>query len=78
MSKKTISVSHKMNGIQDDDYTLFEDGSVLHFYDKHIYPGGQNIEENLTVDDLSQKIKIRLYDSASIENKELVKEVLKL
>lgn len=78
MSKKTISVSHKMNGILDDDYTLFDDGSVLHFYDKHTYPGGQNIEENLTVDDLSLKIKKRLYESASEGNKVLVKEVLKL
>jgi hypothetical protein len=78
MDKKAISVSHKMKGILDDDYTLYDDGSVLHFYDKHTYPGGQNIEENLTVDDLSTKIKQRLYDAASDENKELVRTILKL
>jgi hypothetical protein len=78
MAKKTISVSHKMNGILDDDYTLYDDGSVLHFYDKHTYPGGQNINDNLTVDDLSTKVKKRLYDDASAENKELVAEILKL
>ena len=76
--KKVVSKSHKMKGILDDDYTLYEDGSVLHFYDKHTYPGGQNIEENLTVDDLSLKIKKRLYDAASVENKELVRKILKL
>lgn len=78
MAKTAISVSHKMNGILDDDYTLYNDGSVLHFYDKHTYPGGQNIEENLTVDDLSAKIKQRLYDAASAENKQQVGEILKL
>ena len=78
MAKKAISVSHKMNGILDDDYTLYDDGSVLHFYDKHTYPGGQNINDNLTVDDLSTKVKQRLYDDASAENKELVAEILKL
>ncbi len=78
MAKKAISVSHKMNGILDDDYTLYDDGSVLHFYDKHTYPGGQNINDNLTVDDLSTKVKKRLYDDASAENKELVAEILKL
>ncbi len=67
-----------MNGILDDDYTLYDDGSVLHFYDKHTYPGGQNINDNLTVDDLSTKVKKRLYDDASAENKELVAEILKL
>lgn len=77
MAKTAISVSHKMNGILDDDYTLYDDGSILH-YDKHTYPGGQSIEENLTVDDLSAKVKQRLYDAASADNKQLVGEILKL
>ena len=78
MAKKAISVSHQMKGILDDDYTLYDDGSVFHFYDKHTYPGGQNIEEDLTVDDLSAKIKQRLYDAASADNKDLVGKILKL
>ena len=78
MAKTAISVSHKMNGILDDDYTLYDDGSVLHFYDKHTYPSGQNIEETLTVDDLSAKVKQRLYDAASPANKKLVGKILKL
>jgi hypothetical protein len=78
MAKKAISVSHQMKGILDDDYTLYDDGSVLHFYDKHTYPGRQNIEQELTVDNLSAKVKQRLYDAASADNKELVGKILKL
>ncbi|MCE9539925.1 MAG: hypothetical protein K8R85_12005 [Bacteroidetes bacterium] len=78
MDKKVISSAHKMNGVLDDDYTLYEDGAILHFYDNHTYPGGQNIEESLTVDDLSQTIKQRLYDAAIGENKELVRTILRL
>jgi len=78
MEKTVFSVSHKMNGILDDNYTLYNDGSVLHFYDKHTYPGGQNIEQHLSVDDLSAKVKQRLYDAASADKKELVRKILKL
>ena len=42
MAKKIISVSYKMNGVLDDDYTLFEDGTVLREYDNSIHPGGVN------------------------------------
>ncbi len=78
MAKKIISESHHMNGILDDDYTLYDDGSVLHFYDKHTYPGGQNIEDNLIVDNLSLEVRQRLYDAATPDKKELVGEILKM
>ncbi|WP_281777631.1 hypothetical protein [Croceibacter atlanticus] len=78
MAKKVISVSHQMKGILDDDYTLYDDGSVLHFYDKHTYPGGQNIKKEFAVDNLSAKVKQGLYDAASADNKELVGKILKL
>lgn len=75
--KKIISVSHGMKkGVLDDDYTLYEDGTVLHLYDKHTYPGGQNIEDILNGRDLSDKVKNRLLESASEENKTLVRELL--
>lgn len=72
MAKKVISISHKMKGILDDDYTLYDDGTVLHEYDKHSYQGGQNLTENLTVNDLSEVEKQRLFEATSDENKELV------
>ena len=78
MDKKEISVSRKMKGALDDDYTLYEDGTVLHEYDRNIYPGGQNLKDNLTVDKLSEEVKERLYEAASDENKQLVRSKLKL
>ena len=78
MDKKVISVSNEMKGMLDDDYTLYDDGTVLHEYDKHTYPGGQNLKASLKVEDLSQSIKQRLYNAASDDNKELVRNTLKL
>lgn len=78
MSKRVISISHRMKGTLDDDYTLYDDGSVLHFYDKNTYPNGQNVEEILTVDDLSQKVRERLLEDATDENKGLAKVLLKM
>ena len=78
MDKKAISVSHKMKGVLDDDYTFYEDGTVLHENDKHTYPGGQNLKENLTANDLSQAVKQRLLEAASEENEMLVRKILNL
>lgn len=78
MDKKAISISSEMKGMLDDDYTLYDDGTVLHEYDKHTYPGGQNLKETLKAEDLSQSIKERLYKAASDDNKDLVRKILKL
>jgi hypothetical protein len=76
MDKKEISVSFKMKNQLDDEYTLYDDGSVLHEYDRNIYPGGQNLKTNLTVKDLSDAVKQRLLEAASKNNKELVRKIL--
>lgn len=78
MTKKVISVSHSMKGVLDDDYTLYEDGSVLHKYDKHTHPGGTNLRNEMTVDQLSDKVKQRLYEASSDENKKIVQKTLRL
>jgi len=78
MDKKAISISHKMKGVLDDDYTLYDDGTVLHEYDKHTYPGGQNLKESLTVLDLSDAVKERFLEAAADEDKELVRKTLNL
>jgi hypothetical protein len=78
MDKETISISYKMKGVLDDDYTLYADGTILHEYDKNIYPGGQNAKENLTVNDLSYSVKQRLLEAATAENKSLVRKTLNL
>lgn len=36
MTKRVIAVSHSMKGLLDDDYTLYEDGTIIHEYDKHM------------------------------------------
>ncbi len=79
MDKKVISISYKMKvGVLDDDYTLYDDGTILHEYDKHTYPGGQNLKEKLTVADLSNEVKQRLLEAASDEDKEFVRKTLNL
>lgn len=78
MAKKVISTLHQTKGLLDDDYTLYEDGTVLNEYDKNIYPGGQNFKDVLTVDELSVEIKKQLLQASSAENKELVRQTLKL
>ena len=78
MTKKIIAVSHDMKGMLDDDYTLFEDGSVLQEYDNHFYPDGQNLRSKMTVDQLLDKIKMRIYEASSDEYKENKRKNLKL
>lgn len=72
---KALNITRK--GL-DDDYTLFENGEILHEYDKSRYPGGYNLKKKLTVNEIDEVIKRKLYDEASDEDKELAKRLLKL
>ncbi|WP_314244719.1 hypothetical protein [Empedobacter tilapiae] len=65
------------NGL-DDRYTLYNDGSVTRVYDKHMYPGVQDLEFTFDAQELKQEIKGILLDKANEENKELAKEILGL
>jgi hypothetical protein len=78
MDKNILAVSNKMHNQLDDEYTLYEDGLILHKYDENIYPGGFNLVETLTVDQIDYQIKERLYAETSTENKENVRIILKL
>jgi hypothetical protein len=73
---REISVSHKMKGMLDDDYTLFESGKVLHEFDKHTYPGGQNLKEELNSSQLNDEVKNRLLNAAPEADKDLAKKLL--
>ena len=79
MENRVISYSSQMkkNNL-DDDYTLYENGEILHEYDAHAYPGGQNKTRKITANDLSESVKKRLLESASEDNKYLVKKILGL
>ena len=75
--KNTISFSHEMKkGMLDDDYTLYDSGEILHEYDKSAYPGGQNLSETLSPGQIHDDIKERLLNTASSENKALVRSLL--
>ncbi len=78
MKPKIIATSRRMKGDLDDDYTLYEDGTVLHEYDRHRYPGGYNLKDTVEATTIRESAKQRLLNAASPENKELVKKLLGL
>ena len=78
MEKRKIAFSPNMKNGLDDDYTLYEDGSVLHEYDANNYPSGLNRRRNLTVDSLDDDIKKRLLNATQEEDKEIAKKLLSL
>lgn len=77
MENRILSHSSQMkkNNL-DDDYTLYENGEILHEYDAHAYPGGQNKTRTITANDLPESVKKRLFEAAPENNKSLVKEIL--
>lgn len=78
MPPRIIAYSPKMNFDLDSDYTLFEDGSILHEYDAHRYPKGYNLRKNYTADQISGEVKKRLLDAAEPEDREKVRILLGL
>ncbi|MBN1969675.1 hypothetical protein JXM83_00065 [Candidatus Woesearchaeota archaeon] len=79
MGKRRIAYSHNTKkGILDNDYTLFDNGEVLHEYDKSQYPGQYNLSETLSIDRISESIKSDFLKSAESEDLELVKKLLSL
>ncbi len=76
MDKRVIAYSSKMKGDLDDSYTLYEDGEVLHEYDRHRYPGGYNLKATLRAEELKDSVKERLLNSVKPDDKDLAKELL--
>lgn len=74
--ERELSASHQMKGMLDDDYTLFESGKILHEFDKHTFPGGQNLKEELNSSQINDEVKSRLINAASESDKKLVKKLL--
>ena len=72
---RIIAYSSGMKGDLDDDYTLFENGEILHEYDAHRYPGGYNLKRTLKASDLNESVKNRLVKTTSDEDKEFVKNL---
>ena len=77
--KKILAQSFKMkNGTLDDDYTLFDNGEVLHEYDRSIYPGGFNLKRTLKPTELTESVKQRLLSEARDEDKQMVMKFLEI
>ncbi|MBN2603786.1 MAG: hypothetical protein JXA91_06625 [Candidatus Thermoplasmatota archaeon] len=77
MEKRRIAYSHNTKkGILDNDYTLFDNGEVLHEYDKSQYPGQFNLSETVSIDNISESVKSDFLKSAKSDDLELVKKLL--
>ncbi len=58
-------ISIPRNGL-DNDYTFYESGKIHHLYDRHIYSGGQNREELLSITDISDDLRKQLFLPLSV------------
>lgn len=77
MKKRIIAYSRNTKkGILDNDYTLFDNGEVLHEYDKSQYPGQYNLSETVPIDNISESVKSDFLKSAKSDDLDLVKELL--
>lgn len=63
MENDIIAKSHNLRkGEFDDDYIIYKDGTIIHFYDKS--KKDYNIEEEVTADSISDKNKKLLLNDA--------------
>ena len=69
-----ICMINLSKGTLDNDYTIFESGKIKHFYDRNAFR--LNIEEWLTVNDLTEDVKKVLMDKCPSDKKEKVKAIL--
>lgn len=63
-------------GIFDDDYYFFEDGRILHSYDKTL--SKLNIEEFVSADSIPLDKRETILSSCPADKYEVIKSILKL
>jgi len=78
MEKNIIAISNSCRNGLDDNYTLYEDGEVLHEFDRHIYPGGSDLSETVQGSELKPEVKQRLLGEATEANLILFKRLLNI
>lgn len=76
MDKRIVSSYLQNKAGLDDDYYLYEDGSIKRKYDRSSAPGNFNLEEIIKIGDLRSEIKLKLFENADVSEKELVKVLL--
>ncbi|MBW4671243.1 MAG: hypothetical protein KME60_28430 [Cyanomargarita calcarea GSE-NOS-MK-12-04C] len=69
-----ICTVHLGSSTLDDDYTLYEDGQVRHYYDQNMY--SHSHEDWLKAQTLSDDIKKKLLNKCPEELKEKTKTLL--
>ena len=62
------------NGVLDDDYTFYEDGTIKRFYDQNQFK--YNLEEWVTPDQISDHKKQKLLDKCEVAHKEQIQKIL--
>ena len=72
--EKEICTIYLGKGQLDNDYTIYENGKVYHFYDRN--PFKLNIEEWLTVNQLTDETKKLLLDKCPSNVYDTLKNVL--
>jgi hypothetical protein len=73
---KEICTVYLGSSTLDDDYTLYEDGRIKHFYDQNQW--SLNNEEWLDASKVSYSIKQALLEKCPEESKEKAKKILGL
>lgn len=63
-------------GVLDDDYYFYEDGRILHSYDKT--QAKLNIEEFITADSIDLSKRQTMLAACPIDKLEVIKKILKL
>jgi len=74
--RRLCQISLPKGGL-DNDYTIYTSGRIHYFYDRHIYPGGQNEEEWLIVSELNEDLKKRLIERCPKEHVGELKKLFK-
>jgi len=80
MKKRIIAKSYRNKGGLDDQYTLYDDGTVTHEYDitHNIGASGYNKSLSSVAVKLNEDVKEKLFRDAKIIDKALAKQLLGL
>lgn len=63
-------------GDLDDDYIFYEDGTIVHEYDKSRYPGGYNLKEVVNPNQIDDSKKQKILADCPETIKETVAKML--
>ena len=60
----------------DDDYIFYEDETIVHHYDKSRYPGGYDLKEEITPNQISDSKKSDILAKCPEDKREAVAKIL--